>query len=120
MKVLASIVLVAAVCIATVMPLSAADDKQLQNHKGDVYQQGPEPNATPQPVALNATVAIKEQDYAGAGANSQGWILLPDSSQIWIGQNTKVQMKQFDTAARSFDENRRAGRRPCAIRLVPR
>jgi hypothetical protein len=93
MKALASVVLVVAVCLSAAMPLNAADDKQLLNHKGQVYQQGPQPNATQNPVALNATVSIGDNDFAGAGPDSQGWINLPDSTRILIGQNNLTTAK---------------------------
>ncbi|HZY99220.1 MAG TPA: FecR domain-containing protein [Candidatus Baltobacteraceae bacterium] len=100
MKALASVVLVLAICLATVIPSSAAGDKTLENVRGTVsLDQGP---GTPsQPVAVNASVAISDSQYAvtgGAVGNlpSQGAIALPDSTRILVGQNTRVQMKQFD------------------------
>jgi hypothetical protein len=100
MKALASVVLVLAVCLATVVPSSAAADKTLSNVRGTVsLDQGP--GSASQPVAVNASVAIADNDYAVTGGvvngvPSQGAIALPDSTRILIGQTTRVQVKQFD------------------------
>ena len=94
MKALSSLLLVLAICVAMVIPSGAADDKQLLNTRGDVtYQQG---TGAPKPVALNASVSLSNNDYALTGANSTAKITLPDSSQVLVGQNTKIQMLAFD------------------------
>jgi len=99
-KALASVVLVLAVCLSTIVRSSAADEKTLSNVRGAVWlDRGP---GTPsQPVAAGANVSIADDDYAVTGgvvndAPSQGAIALANSSVILIGQNTRVQMKRFD------------------------
>ncbi|HEY1976322.1 MAG TPA: FecR domain-containing protein [Candidatus Baltobacteraceae bacterium] len=100
MKAPASVVLVLAVCLSTVVPSSAAADKTLSNVRGTVsVDQGP--GTASQPVAVNASIAIANNDYAVTGGvvngvASQGAIQLPDSTQILVGQSTRVQMKAFD------------------------
>jgi FecR-like protein len=100
MKAFASVVLVVAVCLSTVIPSSAAADKTLENVRGIVSLDNG-PGTTTQPVAVNAGVAIADNEYAVTGGvvnghPSQGAILLPDSTRILIGQSTRVQMKQFE------------------------
>jgi len=94
MKALPFFLLSFAIVVATVVPTSAADDKQLVNTRGDVSYQSA--NGTPKPVALDASVAIADNDYAITGVNSQAAIKLPDSSRVLVGQSTKVQMAFFD------------------------
>lgn len=100
MKVLCSVVLVLAICLSTVIPSSAAADKALENVRGTVsLDKGP--GTAAQPVAVNASVSIADNDFAVTGgvvngAPSQGAIELPDSTRILIGQSTRVQMRQFD------------------------
>lgn len=100
MKAPASVVLVLAVCLSTVVPSSAAADKTLSNVRGTVsVDQGP--GTTSQPVAKGASVAISDNDFAVTGGPvdnvpSQGSITLADSAVILVGQNTRVQMKAFD------------------------
>jgi hypothetical protein len=95
MKVLGSVVLVLAICVSAILPTNAAADKILQNVRGDVsYQTG---SNAPVPVGANATVSIADNDYAITGGNlSQAAIVLPDSTKILVGQNTKVQLAAFD------------------------
>lgn len=100
MKAPASVVLVLAVCLATIVPSSAAADKTLSNVRGTVsLDQGA--GTAAQPVAVNASVAIADNDFAVTGGvvngvPSQGAIQLPDSTRILVGQSTRVQMKAFD------------------------
>jgi hypothetical protein len=94
MKALSSLLLLLAICVATVIPSSAAADKQLTNVRGDVtYQLG---TAAAQPVAPSVSVAIANSAFAKTGPNSQAKITLPDSSQVLIGQDTQIQMAAFD------------------------
>jgi FecR protein/Bacterial Ig-like domain (group 2) len=96
MKALSSLLLVLAICIATIVPSSAAADNELTNVFGDVtYQLG---TASPTPIAKNVSVALATSAYAITGASSQAKITLPDSSEVQVGANTKVQLASFDTA----------------------
>jgi FecR protein len=71
----------------------ASAPKQLQNMKGNVfYQQGA---AAQQPIALNATVDLPDQDYTITGNESLAQLTMPDSSQVLMGSNTKVQLSSF-------------------------
>src|SRR5580698_10220917 len=71
----------------------AGAPKELQNKKGDVFYQ--KPNATQQPIALNATVDLPDEDYTITGAASLAQLTMPDSSQVLMGANTKVQLASF-------------------------
>ena len=94
MKALSSLLLVLAIGVATVIPSSAASDKQLTNVSGDVtYQLG---SAAPQPVAPHVSVALADSAFASTGANSQAKITLPDSSVVTVGQSTRIQLASFD------------------------
>jgi len=102
MKALASVVLVFAVCASMLAPSSAADDKQLVNVRGQVGVQSG--TATPQELAVGATIAIDNSQYVVTGGTidgkpSQGRVHLPDSSDVLIGQNTRVQMVSFDNVS---------------------
>jgi hypothetical protein len=94
MKALSSLLLVLAICVATIIPSSAAADKELTNVHGDVtYQLG---TAAAQPVAPNVSVALANSALAKTGPNSQAKITLPDSSVVTIGQSTSIQLAAFD------------------------
>ena len=94
MKALSSLLLVLAIGVATVIPSSAASDKQLTNVSGDVtYQLG---TAPAQPVAPHVSVALADSAFASTGANSQAKITLPDSSVVTVGQSTRIQLASFD------------------------
>jgi hypothetical protein len=74
----------------------AGTDKVLQNQRGDVeYQRG---KAAPTPIGASASVSIEDGDYAITGGGSLGALILPDSSQILLGSNTKVQLAFFNQA----------------------
>lgn len=75
-------------------PSSAADDRQLQNVKGDVSYQLP--NKAPVPIALNASVGLPNQTYAITGTESLGAVILPDSSEVMVGSQSKVELAAFD------------------------
>ena len=75
------------------MPLSADSPNQLENMKGSVsYQRS---TAAAKSVALKATVSLLANDYAITGADSLAQLTMPDSSQISVGSDTKVQMTFF-------------------------
>jgi FecR protein len=75
----------------------SASDKQLQNVKGSVSYQVP-PKA-PVPIGLNAIVGISNESYAITGAESLGAVILPDSSQVMVGSESKVQLAFFNETA---------------------
>lgn len=82
-------------CIAAT-PSAAGADKELQNSKGSVSYQAP--NGKPKIVALNASVALEDQDYAITGDASLATVGLPDSSRVLVGSASKVQLASFDQA----------------------
>ncbi len=88
---MAACALVAVIGTATALP---ADDKQLQNVKGSVSYQLPKQPAVP--IGLNAVVGIADQSYAITGAQSLGEVILPDSSQVMVGSQSKVQLAFFN------------------------
>lgn len=79
--------------LAAVPPARAASDKELQSMRGDVSW---EENGATHSLALHASAALADADYAITAQNSQGSIALPDSSQIILGSNTRVQMLSFN------------------------
>lgn len=83
-----------AVAAAAALPSSATNDKQLQNVKGSVSYQAP--NKTPVPVGVQAVVGVQDEYYTITGASSLGEVLLPDSSQVMIGSDSKVQLASFN------------------------
>ncbi|HEU5481440.1 MAG TPA: FecR family protein [Candidatus Tumulicola sp.] len=90
-------VLVAAVVAVVVLAASApslADDKQLQNQKGSVSYQIP--NGKPVPLGVNATIGLADRDFAITGGSSLAQILLPDSSGVLVGSDTRVQLAFFN------------------------
>lgn len=83
-----------ALVLACALPSLAGDDKQLQNKKGTVSYQAP--NKTPVPVGVNAIVGVNDQYTAITGADSLGAVILPDSSQVMVGSDSKVQLAFFN------------------------
>lgn len=79
---------------AAALPSLAGDDKQLQNVKGSVSYQAP--NKTAVPVGVSAKVGVADEYYTITGASSLGEVYLPDSSQIMIGSDSKVQLASFN------------------------
>jgi hypothetical protein len=71
----------------------AGAPKQLENMKGNVFYQ--KPNAAQQPIALNASIDLPDEDYTITGAESLAQLTMPDSSQVLMGANTKVQLASF-------------------------
>lgn len=70
---------------------------QLENVKGKVaYQQ---PHAAPNPLAVNASIALSDADYTIIGVDSLGQLTLPDSSRVMMGAETKVKIAFFNQAA---------------------
>jgi hypothetical protein len=73
-----------------------ADDKQLQSQRGTVSYQVP--NGKPTPLGVNATIGLADRDFAITGGSSLAQILLPDSSGVLVGSDTKVQLAFFNQA----------------------
>jgi hypothetical protein len=78
-------------------PASAANDKSLQNMKGDVSYQHPQGASTA--LAPNATTVLDDEDYTITGAASLAAIGLPDSSRVLVGSESKVQLAAFNQVA---------------------
>ena len=85
----------ASMAFASVLP-TLADDKQLQSQKGTVSYQVP--NGKLVPLGINATIGIADRDFAITGGSSLAQVLLPDSSRVLVGSDTKVQLAFFNQA----------------------
>lgn len=84
----------ASLLCASMARLSAESGKVLQNQRGDVaYQLGRGPVV---PVGASASVSIDDGAVATTGAGSEGAVTLPDSSQVLLGANTRVQLAFFN------------------------
>jgi FecR protein len=77
-------------------PASAANDKSLQNMKGEVSYQHPQGASTA--LAPDATTVLNDADYAITGPASLAAIGLPDSSRVMVGSESKVQLAAFNQA----------------------
>jgi hypothetical protein len=90
--------------LALLLPAaSLGDDKSVQNVKGTVSYQAP--NAAVVPIALNATIPLADSDVAITGGASLAALNLPDSSQVLVGSDSKVQLAYFNgtpTASAKF------------------
>jgi hypothetical protein len=71
-----------------------ADNKQLQSQKGNVSYQVP--NGKPIALSVNASVGLADRDYAITGGASLAQVTLPDSSQVLVGSDSKVQLSFFN------------------------
>src|SRR5579884_496338 len=81
--------------ITTTAPLpgNAADEKELQRVSGTVgYQLADDAPFN----AIIGKLPLPDRAYAITEANSTAILLLPDSSEIGLGQNTKVQLAAFN------------------------
>jgi FecR-like protein len=86
-----------AACFGLVLAGPAlADDKQLQSQKGNVSYQVP--NGKPIALTVNASVGLADRDYAITGGASLAQVTLPDSSQVLVGSDSKVQLAFFNQA----------------------
>lgn len=86
----------AALLCATAARVSADSAKVLENRHGDVsYQLG---RGSAIPVALSASVSIGDGTVAVTGSGSEGAVVLPDSSQVLLGANTRIQLAFFNQA----------------------
>jgi hypothetical protein len=87
----------AAVSLALIAPsaTSAATDKILQSRLGTVSSQA---NATADkvPLALKASQVLPDDAFALTEAKSSADVILPDSSDVQLGELTKVQVGAFN------------------------
>lgn len=91
---LAAFFTLAALLCATASRVSADSAKTLQNRHGDVsYQVGRGPVV---PVAAYSSIAVDDEAVAVTGSGSEGAVVLPDSSQVLLGANTRVQLAFFN------------------------
>jgi hypothetical protein len=75
----------------------AAPDKTLHNVKGSVSYESAA--GTQRPLAPHASISLEDNASAITGDNSLGGIVLPDSSRIVLGSNSKVKLVSFNQAA---------------------
>lgn len=75
------------------VPSFADDVKSLQNVKGSVSYQAPDKEVVP--LSVNATIALSDRYYAITGASSLAQVNMPDSSEVMVGSDTKVQLAFF-------------------------
>ena len=75
------------------LPGNAADEKELQRVSGTVgYQLADDAPFN----AIIGKLPLPDRAYAITEANSTAILLLPDSSEIGLGQNTKIQLAAFN------------------------
>jgi hypothetical protein len=85
------------------LPAYADGAKQVQNSRGSVSYQAP--NKASKYIAPQATMALADRDTTFTGDDSLATVSLPDSSQVLVGSNSKVQLaffNQTDIANASF------------------
>jgi hypothetical protein len=81
------------------LPVRGADvAKVLENIRGIVSYQTRD-NAPAHDLAPAASIALRDDDVARTGAQSQGAITMPDSSRITLGANTTVKLDVFAPGA---------------------
>jgi hypothetical protein len=88
-----SIALLLAASAVMATPLRAAEDKLLQNTRGTVSYQTP--NAKLTPLAINASIGLTDQATTITGTASLATVTMPDSSQVLIGSDSRVQLASF-------------------------
>ena len=72
----------------------ADGNKQLQSVKGNVsYERG---HAKAKPLANAATIVLTDSDFAITGDASIGAVVLPESSRVTLGADTRVQLAFFN------------------------
>ncbi|MDE2483558.1 MAG: FecR domain-containing protein [bacterium] len=89
--------------LALALPVRAANDKELQNMKGSVSYA--RPSAAAKPLAPNAEIVLGDRDVAITGAASLAGVTLPDSSQVLVGSESRVELgffKQTEIANAKF------------------
>ena len=77
--------------------LASQADIQLQNLHGAVTYVA-YPTGEAHDVAVNANVAVKDDDVAKTGDRSMAGITLPDSSEVILASNTAIKLDTFDAA----------------------
>jgi hypothetical protein len=88
------ILVLSALVLGATARVPADEAKVLQNQRGYVaHQQGQSPAV---PLAASSSVSIDDGSVAITGADSLGAVVLPDSSQIILGANTRVQLSYFN------------------------
>ena len=81
---------------ATAIVASGADEKVLINVRGDVsYVTFPDGQS--HPLAPGARMPLEDDDTARTGPQTQGAIVLPDSSRVIMASNTAVKLDAFNT-----------------------
>lgn len=90
--------ILAALFAISTLPVTGADPKLLQNVKGAVSYQKANA-AAPKTLAPSAQIALNDSDTAITGDASLGQVLLPDTTKITMGADTKVQLAFFNQAA---------------------
>jgi len=76
--------------------LGAADDKQLQRLKGNV---GYQTAGTAPFTSVIGKFSLPDDYFAVTQATSAGLLVLPDSSLVGLGENTRVQVGAFNQTA---------------------
>jgi len=96
MKALSSAMLALTIAALPIVGLPQSNEKQLKNLEGSVTYGA---TATPTTkLGRNSSTALSDNDYAATAASSKATISLPDSSVVTVGENSNVQMKNFDNA----------------------
>jgi hypothetical protein len=88
--------LAACVALASAVAFAATSDKVLENVKGVVRYQSA--GAAARDLAPSGSVAVNDRDTLSTGGASLGELVLPDSSIVMLGQNTRVQVSGFNEA----------------------
>ncbi len=85
--------LLAILCAAPLL-VHADGNKQLQNVRGTVsYEHG---KTSKHALAQSATIVLADSDFAITGDASIGAVVLPESSRITMGSDTRVQLAFFN------------------------
>ncbi len=85
--------LLAILCVAPLL-VHADGNKQLQNVRGTVsYEHG---KTAKHALAQSATIVLADSDFAVTGDASIGAVVLPESSRVTMGSDTRVQLAFFN------------------------
>jgi len=85
--------LLAILCAAPLL-VCADGNKQLQNVRGTVsYEHG---KTSKHALAQSATIVLGDSDFAITGDSSIGAVVLPESSRVTMGSDTRVQLAFFN------------------------
>ena len=83
----------AILCVAPLL-VHADGNKQLQNVRGTVsYEHG---KTSKHALAQSATIVLADSDFAITGDASIGAVVLPESSRVTMGSDTRVQLAFFN------------------------